>query len=141
MTVTIISSGSPIATISTQSNAWWLKVPGQPSMALEIDVVGDSLGLSSSEAQSKHVVLGADYSNVIGDSIKGEEFTLTIDFLDDASYQAFEAIRRLQTTVLLQAPWNQQWYVRLGAERQAAVVNVADMYRQVSMPVIEQAMP
>jgi hypothetical protein len=142
--VQVISGPSNIvsSTIGSiiSSNLWWLIDPDDPTQNISIEVVSENLPITSSEVQAQHLVLGADFVTIIADTIKGDVFPVTIDFLTDASYQAFVALRAQQKILLLQAPWA-QWWFRFGSDITPTVQNVASLYRTVDVQIIGQARP
>lgn len=141
MTSLLVSLPSAIVTCTMLNTKWWLEDPLDPTTAISVEVIMDTLPIVTSETQAQHMVLGAPYMTVIADTVKGAVFMVEIDFLDDAEYQKFLAFRNMQKTLLLQSSINEHWYIRIGSDLTNTLVNAASLYRQVSFQAIEQARP
>ena len=142
--ILITSQPSLTETNTMTTLLWWLVDCQTPSNSMALEVIGDNLPMTSSETQAQHLVLGADYVTVIADTIKGATFTMTVDFLTEDDWNTFVALRAQQKTLLLQAPYAAQWYIRFGPDVVPTVMNAAGEdgpYRQAQVTVIQQARP
>lgn len=149
----VVSQPSLEVSFITTTDYWWLvdcetmassgivTGTGVPGAALTLEVKNTGLAETLSETQAQHITLGSEYMTILADTIKGATFSLLVDFLDDASWQAFITMRNLQKTLLLIAPYGAQWYVRIGADVIPSLTNAASVYREVTFEVIEQPRP
>jgi hypothetical protein len=126
---------------------WWLidceTMAAGPVVgaAMPLNVMSDSLPAVISEIQGQHNVLGADYITIIRDAIEGADITFQVDFLDQPTYNTFIALRKLQKTLLMQAPYISQWYMAFDSDLTPTVTNAAGVYQQVGFGLLEQARP
>jgi len=149
----VISQPSVEVPCTNVNNEWWLidcetmaasgiaTLTGVPGAAIPLNVINTSLSNTISEIQAQHDILGSDYVTIIADTILGADISFEVDFLNLASYNAFVALRALQKTLLLQAPYGAQWYMRFDSDVTPVVNNAADVYQTVSFNLIEQARP
>lgn len=107
------------SSITQAVKGWWLKSTTDPTKNMQPNMSGEDWALKSTEREGVFYGLGRRTAIVISDAIGGEQGTLQMGFVDDASYQAFETLRSLRQVMLLQSPYGHHLYVRLGADRQA----------------------
>ncbi len=117
---------SPVAVISAAwptSVRWWLKDPLNPSANMEISLQPTQMKTSAQDPQQVVFPIGRVDPIIMSDIIKMPTITeLPLTFLDDPSYQKFEALRATGHILLLQAPQEiGQWYIRLGSTKSDAV--------------------
>lgn len=132
----IVSSGAPPALITRITNwsastapvtldvGWWLTDPYQPiGNNVRVCPRWENLESKSRERVAFHEPLGRDRAVWTADTVLGEEIDLRLRFRSEAEYQAFEALRRRQVTLLLRSDMpGVQWYVRLGDERSTTLL-------------------
>lgn len=138
----IYSAPSTTAAATVTFAAWWLKDPADPTLNREVDVQ-QPLRSERREQQGVFRTLGRDRPVVVTGPITGEEGELTIVFVTDAEFDAFEALRATQRVLLLQSPFDDNYYVRLGDTRRTEFMaaNGTTRYREVSIGFIEVNRP
>lgn len=138
----IYSPPSTTASATVTLTAWWLKDVKAPALNREIDVLGP-LRSERRESQGVFRTLGRDRPVVVSGPLTGEEGELVVDFVDQAEYDDFEALRETQRVLLLQSPFGDSYYVRLGENRRTSfeAANGADRFREVTVGFIEVDRP
>lgn len=104
--------------------------------------------MESEERGGRFVLSGVPHPVFVSDVVSGEEWDMDLVFQTQASYEAFEALRQAQRTLLLRAPDEpaprNHMYVRLGPVRREALVGfdrVAKPWRYVAIHASERARP
>lgn len=78
----------------------------------------------------------------VSDTIKGAEAEMLLEFLTEADYQAFEALRNKRETLLLFRGWtSERWFIQLQEVREMLLFNYNPIYRQVKIGWIEVDAP
>lgn len=135
--------GDPSATASATLSVvdWWLINPDAPASGIKLGIIGETLETANIEDQGEFAPLGRDRDVVVSDVFRGERFTLNLYFRDQAEYDAFETMRRLGKALLLKSDMGQQWWIRLGANRRAALLmvggRVANPKRRIAIDAVE----
>lgn len=138
-----IGSGYTAASVTTLNfNGWWLVNPNDSTYNVELSVIGNSFKRTKKEEQSIYEPLGRSLPIVVRGVMRGEKFTLTIEFLTEADWQKFENLRNQQVTLLLKRGYTgEQWYGVLGAERELSEAPSDHTYKVISVPFIETDAP
>jgi hypothetical protein len=131
-----------LTTSGTNPKRWWLKDPLTPANSMQVDILQDSFKYKETEAQAKYDPLGRNRNIIVADVIYGKEFSLTLDFLVEAEFDAFRALRNLQRVLLLQRQWSSdQWYVRVQDVIEIDEFNTTPIRYQVALTAIEVDVP
>lgn len=94
---------------------WWLKDPFNSANDIKPSLIGDGFNRSRHEDQAVFSPISRSKVVVVADVERGWHFNLHFEFLNDADWNAFQTLRSLQRTLLLQRVYtNDQWYIRLG---------------------------
>lgn len=132
------------AAVTVAVTAFWLKNPANPAMNARLTVAGD-LASNRPAAQGNFRPVGRNRAVVVHGDVYGEEFQLPLTFRTEADYDAFQALRDARTTLLLQSDMTRQWWVVVGPDAQATLVNNASRktapFRQVSATLTEVDVP
>lgn len=121
---------------------WWLKDPLNPSRNIRFMASGDSFDISEPEDFAEFQPLGRRYELIVSDVMRAEKLdNITLTTMGKAEHDAFRYLRRTQRVLLLQAPYQKQWYIRFGKILKEKVLNVIDEYREISVDAIEQDRP
>jgi hypothetical protein len=137
------ASITPAATTSgTDPKRWWLKDPLDPTKSMQVDLLQDSFHYKETEAQAMYDPLGRNRNIIVADVVYGKEITATLDFLVEAEYDAFTALRRSQRTLLLQRPWNNDsWFVRIRDAIEVNEFNTTPIRYQIDLEMVEVDVP
>ncbi len=143
-----VFSAASITRTATVTITEWTLVDFAGGTRMDITLSAPPV-FSSEERSAEFLPIGRKHPVTLADTVGGEQTTLSLVFLTHAAYQSFEAMRKLQRTLLLQDPQGQsearQWYIRLGAVRASAMVNTqtrgAITWRVVSIDASERARP
>jgi hypothetical protein len=134
----VTSAWSPVVSTTLVLANWWISVPGQPSYGLALhrvrSIAGSSamgipvsLKIDKPQDQGRFNAFGRPNAVIVYGDMRSQEFDLAVVFLTQAEFNAFEAIRNLQTTVLLQSDMNgESYYVALGATRPVNILRASD---------------
>jgi hypothetical protein len=137
------TSGYSTSGSGTITNAeWWLKDPQDASRNITIDVTGDTFDTETTEERASYKPLGRRTPIIVADVVRGEEFSLHLEFTTRASLDAFEVLRESQRVLLLQRGFtNDQWYIRLGATRRLSMTSHDPPLWRVTMGADEVDVP
>lgn len=117
----ITSAWSSVQGITTLGSGWVLKSLTDPlNYSVKPNIHSTDWTVKSTERQGVFHALGRKGAIVMSDIVGGEEGTLTLAFLDQAAFTAFEAMRARREAMLLQTPYGDNMYVRFGADRNAS---------------------
>lgn len=138
----VYSDPSSVDTETVTSDAWWLKDPEDPTLNREVDVRGP-LRTERREEQSVFRPLGRTRPLVVTGALTGEEGEIEIDLFTQDDYDDLEALRSTQRVLLLQSPFEEQWYVRLGPVRRSEFAYAAgtERHRVVTIGFVEVDQP
>lgn len=138
----VYSDPSSVDTETVTSDAWWLKDPEDPTLNREVDVRGP-LRTERREEQAVFRPLGRDRPVVVSGSLTGEEGEVEIDVFTQTAFDEIEALRATQRVLLLQSPFEDQWYVRLGPARRSEFTYAAgsERHRTVTIGFVEVDQP
>ena len=138
----IYSAISTVASATVTFTDWWLKDPTTPALNSSIDVQ-EPLRLEKFETQAVFRPLGRTLPVVVSGTLNGEQGTLDMDFTTKAAFDAFDALRNTQRVLLLQSPFGDNLYVRLGATRDASLKHAdsTSQYRDVSIGFVQVDKP
>lgn len=137
---TVVTSAASAASpgIELTVTEWWLKDMTDPNLNLVVVPLGDKLRMKSKEQMAEYSPLGRAHKVIVTDVIQGDEFTLKLEFVTKADWDAFKAIRNTRRVLLLQSPWlEQQWWVKIGRDLQLDIQNSTDAYRVADVDFIE----
>lgn len=139
---TIVSGWSPASLIVTAGSGWWLKSLTNPANSVKPNINANEWTVESTERQGVFRPLGRRGAVVLADAISGDDGVLKLAFLDQASYDAFEALRGRRETLLLQSPYGDNDYIHLGADRSATFpLGFPTTKRAVTVPFFEVDAP
>ena len=114
-----IASSTVTSAVTVTNGSWWLKDPTDPALNVAIPVDATSpIAFSRNERVTFHQPIGRSRKVWVADTLMGEEFDLKLVFTDDTTYEAFDAIRSGQRTLLLQSDDEEQWFIRMSNQRQ-----------------------
>lgn len=127
----------------TRSQDDWFVVDPLANSAGQLLNVQSQFEHDEEEPQSVIHPLGRENAVVVSGVIHSESGSLDLVFFDEASFQAFQTLRRSQRTLLLQSPFGFQYYVRLGAVRKSVLVSGqgTNRVRNVSIDWVEVDTP
>jgi len=139
----IYSDPSSVDTETVTSDAWWLKAPTDPDLNTRLRVADDAIAIQSTTPQGVFQPLGRANSIVVSDTPKGDTVTLNLSFMSKADYEAFHALRSAGATLLLQSPFERQWYVAVAGDVSSSLVYRKDTteHRSVTVSFIETSGP
>lgn len=101
--------------------AGWRLVPvNSPTTGIALNVHSETLSWESQQRQSIVYALGRSNPIVLIDAIAGETLDLELSMLSQNDYDAFERLRKLADTMLLQTSYGDHRYVRFGGGRGAS---------------------
>jgi hypothetical protein len=143
----ITSAWSNVQTVTLPATKWWILDPTTPSTAMSVYRVQSSssavngkasIQLDRTDVQGISRPLGRSTAIVEHGDLWDEEFDLLMQFMDSASFQAFDALRSQQITVMLKSDMEGSvYYVSLGPDRPAVILSGSDRrtspMRQVSI--------
>lgn len=119
----IVSTPSSIDTETLSVTDWWLIDPDLGT-ALKLRIWGPSFDTDRLEDQGIFQPLGRDRDIVVSDVVRGNRFTLRIYFDNQADFDTFETLRARVKPLLLRSDMNDQWWIKLGSARPAALLHV-----------------
>lgn len=125
-------SGTQTATVTV--DRWWLKNPLNSAQNTTVEVV-TPFRTDRPEPQTVYRPLGRNRPVVTAGTMQGEEGELILECWTQAEYDAVTTIRSSQQVLLLQSPFEQQWYVRLGASRRTEFTFAAGTTRARTVQV------
>jgi hypothetical protein len=135
---TITSDWSATSAVVSVGSGWWLKSLTDPTLNVKMNINAEVWTVKSTERQGVFRALGRAGAIVMSDAIGGDDGTLNLAFLDQASYDAFETLRARKESLLLQSPYGANDYIRLGADRVANLpLGYGVSKRSVSVPFVE----
>lgn len=135
--ITNVTMSSP-----TTGRRWWLKDPYNSAANMMVDIADGSFQIKYPEDQAIYNPLGRSRKVFIADTVKGAEFRFTLDFIVEAEYAAFKALRNSQHVLLLQRWWTgEQWFIRLGDIMDTEEMNSSPVRRFVTMEAVEVDVP
>jgi hypothetical protein len=123
-TSTVLSSAYGVSPLDVvlPAKGWFLKSTTDPTYNIPLYVHSDSIDASNEERLGIHRPLGRSRPVLLSDIIGAETWSFELAFLDEATYDAFEALRGRRETMLLQSPYRMHTYVRCGPSRLASFV-------------------
>lgn len=138
----VYSDPSATASGTVTFSTWWLKDPANSALNREVNVL-QPLRSERKEQQGVFRTLGRDRPVVVSGPLTGEEGELEIDFVNETEYDAFEALRLNQRVLLLQSPFDDNYYVRLGESRRTSfdAATATDRFRTVTIGFVEVNRP
>lgn len=138
----IYSSASATVSATVIFDEWWLKDPTDAALNQELEV-DSPLRFQRTEQQTVFRPLGRPLPIVVSGSLAGESGTLVLHFTTQADFDAFEDIRATQRVLLLQSPFGDNLYVRLGDNADATLVHAGEAIREreVSIDFTEVTRP
>lgn len=117
---------------------WWIKDVNDSGYNAKCDVMNPEWVTTSHEDQAVYHPLGRDRDVVISDVVRGESFDLDLEFPTKADQDNFETMRKRQRTLLLQSIFtNEQWHIRLGADRVRSLTNTEPKLYRARVSAIE----
>jgi len=148
---TQIISAAATASATTTLTSWWLKNPLNPAQNIAVTVV-DGHPTSQTERAATHYPLGSNSPAIVSDVVTGRDGQLTVLTTTATAYTALVAIVTSQQTVLMQSPFGEQWYARLGfpsggssstAQKASTLApsSAANPYRKTQITYVEVAAP
>ncbi len=136
-------SGTASATLTVLRTR--LLDPVALTAGIVVRLEGDTLGHESEEQTQVLYPLGRRNPVVLSGTIQGEVYNLTFVFPDEASYQAFEALRNTQRVLLLKSARNWQRYIKFVGSRAVTqdrtTADIAPYWYTVTIQAVEQDRP
>lgn len=136
----IAGAWSAIVSATQTTTGWNLKRTDglEAHNLLDMPFAGESITTSKPEDKAFFSPMGRSRKVSISDVLKGEEGELFLEFLEEATFQDFEALRSLQQPLLLVRGWtDEQWYISLAEDRKMELFNYEPTYRQVKVDWVE----
>lgn len=131
------STVTPTAQLA--SSRWVLKCLTDPTKSIVVNNGADRVEWTDNERQSVLTPLGRKYPIVLSDSITADSGTLSLVFLDSTSFRAFEALRALRQTVLLQSPYGDNRYCRfIGARTSSHFSNGSGLAKRTVTITVQE---
>lgn len=112
-TLTSAPSGTVTATLVLAD--WWLKDPLAPQLNRSVWVEGREIEVTYPEEIAEFLPLGRARKVILKGDIRGGEFPVTFFTNSRAQRDALDALRNRQSTLFLQSPVGDQWYVSITA--------------------------
>lgn len=126
------TSAGPYTSTPVTSTGWIIKDTFNPANNQVIDLDMQTWDTQADEEQAVYKPLGSKYVIVVSDVIRGISGTLKPSFKDQASYNAWLALRNSQDILLLQRVYtSEQWYIRLA--QQQTTKEEPSLYRVVTV--------
>lgn len=129
--------------VTISADRWWLKCLRDPGLSMKLHFHGERLVLTSVERGGVFRPIGRSKAVVVSDVEGSEEGVLELAFLTPERYSAFETLRRLRETLLLQSPYGDHLYIRFVGSRVAGFT-LGPPYvpkRVVTVPFVEVEAP
>lgn len=138
----IYSATSTVASATVVFTDWWLKDPTTPALNTTV-IVKEPLRFEKFENQAVFRPLGRTLPVVVSGTLNGEQGTIDFDFVTRAEFDAFDALRNTQRVLLLQSPFGDNLYVKLGANRDSTLKHAdsVSQYRDVSIGFVQVDRP
>ncbi|MGE3620742.1 MAG: WD40/YVTN/BNR-like repeat-containing protein [Acidimicrobiia bacterium] len=134
------SAPSSEQTVVLDLDDWWLKHPTLPelNLVLEVDAPGE---IRHRQAVAVFDPIGSREAVVQADVAKGRTMTLRVFTTGPTARAALETLLEAQSTLLLQSPFGQQWWVRVAGDVTETHVWGPGEPRWWSIPFVEVASP
>lgn len=139
--VVATNSGNPLtgnytqtAAVTIPSTVWWIWSPINPSLAVGVNMMskttatlasgGDAiLQIDQDEDQGQFLPFGRSDTLVVHGDMRGEYYTLGLVFTSDAQWNAFKAIRALQSVVAVRSTLNRAVdFMTIGPTRPTLII-------------------
>ena len=149
----IVSPFSSAPSITTNPTKFWLKYPkgSALNMVVNIDI---PLPHTRPETQTTFAILGKTRPVVGADALLGHQSSgITIHTQTLAEWNSLQALLATQDTLLLQSPFGEQWYIRMGGAGTSGTghrtyelhgpdaSDVSNQYRKIVVGYVEVDMP
>jgi hypothetical protein len=138
----VTSAPSAVVNVTPTMTSWWIKDPLDPTVNTPVNAVGfapkvsERAGTFNPAGRGKAVVVADAVTSPLG--LDGE---ITVSTFTQTDWPPVLAIMTRQHVLLLQAPWAEQWYVRINGDRAVTLPGAAAWQRQVKLPYVEVDVP
>lgn len=124
-------------------DAYRLHDPQNSANNIALNVVNPPLTSNIREEQALFNPLGRKNVIIVRDVVRGQHWTVHLEFLTQADYNAFINIRNQQRSLFLIEAWtNRSWYVAIGEMLEIELYNYGpDTYRLIGITLEEQDVP
>jgi len=146
-TVLLASQWSAWTSAGSQPlKGWWLKAVYNDQLNVQVFMGSETLDWSSDETQGVFYPQGRKNAVVLSDVVHGEQVSIQLSFLDEASYTAFKTLRDARVVMLVQEPYGSpgsQRFARFGKTRTSSHLLNPNGTRKriVKIPLIETDAP